>query len=699
MKLYSYTRNLPVLQSGEIAAVIFGALSDDDLHSFMEASPGPVMLMEEYKDGFVLSPAAEPINGDYALSPVEIEIPPSGGMLFWSYDFHHLARLQELAIGLNARFKVNRFHAGCGDLTTMLCKFVGLFAEDTQTYATRSAQLNGALAQLRREHEQTRKVLQSMQDVLWNIRGAPPRMTFIAKLGQGRLDAGFLERYDTNNFVQKLLVPTRGLAGIDIFVVEGCDSPGMMVFELSVTSTGEKLAEWHVEYSEAAPGWLHLPLSTIVSVNDPGAELRVTFVGPYSESPFLGLTDEIIIPPAYLAYGGTVPSDQMLCLRTWGGFPGIRNEAEASHLVNADNSRFFEYKLPPSTLALAMPCREYKAGFPCVVFQTSGELLVHPLFNTMVSAYVPGALPRWFKKIEAEVMVNGACMSKAEFAIAALPAGINPENVTPESVECLGSSGWIQISKNFCHELVGFSLCEPYTKGNLDLYLFTRVPDGKSVDYCQAQFVSVKVGMEISKAHTVLEAPSALAYWKEDEAISAPVEYRSLPASKLDQARPLQSYELDFTPFLVVPDAGVMIHPIEGSRNLVMIPKAVPIGATAVLANIRVGENCVSNVEFGLAVPIDDASLQHLDAVEIDGHSGFVAVTKEIGVSRLNGTVTLPLYHGLDREKDLYLYTRLPEGQSMNFADSYFESIRFAMTSESTSAPLESIREDVSLMS
>jgi|GEM_PF-6922145 len=682
MKLYSNIADTSTLQNGNIIVAILGETKNGELSSVEAIKELTIAQLNEYQDGFCIGLDTENSNKKARLEKAELKSLPSCPILFWSFDARQKTTLDNLVKALNKQYLRPRFSCGVGNSDALLINVLNLSFNDARVYAKRSSDLNKALSQLRQEHEQTRKVLQNMQDILWNIRGNPPRMTSVTKLGRGRINLNKLKKYNTNSISQKLLVPTKGLAGLDIYVAETCDAPGILRCELLITATQERVALWQMQYNDMQTGWIHFPLSTIFSQSHSSAELKITFTSPYDESPTIGLTDEIIITSAYMKINNEPQTGKILAMRTWGGFPGIKNESVSSNLPSNEDKAFFEYKLPYSILSNADVCIKYETDFSYLIAHPTGEILLHPLFDKEVSAYVEKALPRGFKEIEAEVIVKGECASKTEFAVAAVPQGTDPTKITPNSKECIGSSGWSPISQNFTPELIGFTLKEPYNKGELDLYIFTRVPKGQSVDYCQATFNSIKITLDMPKAKTIEESPSVLSF---DASISDDVidekyvlkTVKEIEDSILKTAYPLYQFNLNFVQFEVCPDKKIMLHPIENRINVALIPKAVPAGTKHIIADIQVGKKCISNVQFGIAVPVGTYNPDLIGAFDPTSKSLSSSNWKIIGVGTTQGTIKFTLPDVLAKNTDLYIFTKLVDGESMDYADSYFQNIRF----------------------
>jgi hypothetical protein len=677
MKLYTDVSMMGALQNAYVSACVYGNIIDNDLKA-VTGIPGFLLVnMGSVADGYFLSPCGTSISATSPAEMTELTAPPSGPMLLWSFEKDGLPELQRLADALNSKYLRSRFAADSGDIVQLQAQLMTLLARDAATYVKRCADLNSALSQLRQEHDLTRKVLQNMQDILWNIRGNPPRMTSVTKLGLGRITLDILKKQGANGFVQKLLVPSKGLAGIDIYVAEGCKSPGYLNAELSVAATGEKIASWRIPYPDITQGWLHFPLSTILALSYPSVDLRISFFSPHDDSPRLGLTDDGVLSSAFIQINGQPQTGKMLSMRTWGGFPGIKNELVASHLLEADHSAFFEYKLPPSVLSELKLCADFEAGFPVLNVDSEGVVLLHPLRDIIVSAYAPSALPRGVRQIEAEVIVNGNCPSTAEFAVAAVPQHLDPASINPDTAECVGSSGWMPISRNFSRELVGFTLAEPFVAEELDLYLFTRVPGGHSVDYCQAQFVSIKVAMDANKATTITESSSLLKPSPDHDLKNDSKSTLSLDETVLAKGTPLHSFNFDFDSFRVLPGKGIMLHPVSNHINVAILPGAVPVGTTRIAADIRIGSRCASQVTFGLALPNGKTDPTQIEVFDPEDIEAFLTASQSLRIGNNSDTIVFNLPGALPSASDLFLFTLLEEGESMDYTDSYFENIRF----------------------
>ena len=677
--LYTNSAIYSSFYNGRISVCIHG--SGADIRGLSEIAGINLFTIDRTKEGLAILPLSGKADGEL----IELTPPPSGEVLFWSLDKQSLPLLSKLVDELNDKFKHSRFSAGSGDVFALQSKVIEMLLLDVSNYVRRSSDLNNALSQLRQEHEITRKVLQSMQDMLWGIRGNPPRMNSFTKLGPDRISLQDLKKQEADSFTQKLLVPSKGLAGVDVYIVDGCDNPGYLNAELCITATGERVASWKIKYPDITPGWLHLPLSTILSLNYPRVDLKISFSSVYDDSPTLGLTDESVISPTFIQINGRVQSGKMLSMRTWAGFPGIRNESAASHLLGADNSHFFEYQLSTSALSKLKLSTDVSADFACLSIAPDGVILLHPLRNIEMSAFASSILPKGFRHIEAEVIVNGDCPSKIEFAIAALPSHVNPKTVTAISKECVGTSGWVAVSKNFSRELIGFTLAEPYFAGELDLYLFTRAPNGQSVDFAQANFSNLKIIVDINKAmpakDVAIAEPSDIS---KEEIIRLSTLMTPIARQTLATIKPLYNFQLDFNPFKFIPDKGFMLHPVSGAINVAMIPLAIPLGTTKIAVDISVVKSCISKVKFGISVPKKSSKFKKNVKFNPFDEDTMDTKTQILSAGRGSDCIIFTLPAPLTIETDIYFFTILEDGGSMNFASSYFENIRFLIGSASS---------------
>jgi hypothetical protein len=214
----------------------------------------------------------------------------------------------------------------------------------------------------------------------------------------------------------------------------------------------------------------------------------------------------------------------------------------------------------------------------------------------------------------------------------------------------------------------------------LDLYLFTRVPGGQSVDYCQAQFASIKVSMDTKKAITVTESPSLLKPSLESDLNDSYKPKISLDETILSNAYPLYSFKVDFDSFQILPGKGIMLHPVSDYINVAVLPAAVPVGTLRIAADIRIGSRCASQVTFGIALPKGINGFNHDKVFDPEDIESFLATYESLRIGKDSNTLIFNLPDMLQSVSDLYLFTLLEEGEPMNYADSYFENIRFMVS-------------------
>jgi hypothetical protein len=677
MQFYSDPHTIQQLQSGAITVLLYDKTKQEEVALLNDLKGIVVVRAVPKKEQLLLESLSSP-QEKASQEIIAVKTPPSGHTILWSAHEKDVPAMEAIVATLNSAYSQKRFSIGCGTADALKSKVIDLLLTDNQLYTRRATQLNAAIAQIRQEHELTRKVLHNMQDILWNVRGNPPRQTFFTKLGRNRISLDTLKQHNVTGFSQKLVIQSKGLAGIDIYISEKCDYPGVLICTLLAASTGEVLAQWKDAYSSLDNGWLHLPLSTILAQNNLGLELIVSFVSPYNDSPAIGLTDDVVSGAEYIKINGNVQQGAMLAMRTWGGFPGIRNESIKGRLPCTDDSTFFEYQIPITQLNQLRLTVDHNAGFPCLNVDNQGVILLHPLFNVEMSAYIPNSLPRGLCHIEAEVVVNGDCPSRTEFAIAAVEPHSDVSTITPTSKECVASSGWVPVSANFSRELIGFTLSEPYFKGDLDLYIFTRTPKDHSVDYCQAQFTSIKIGVSMNKATTIVESPIVQAYALPNEA-ELPEAVIPCDKERLQEARLLYDFSVNFTPFEILPNRSLLLHPILNKHNIAVIPLAVPASTTSIIADIRVGKKCIEDVQFGMFILKEGVTFDKARPFDLHDDTLYMS-TKIIGLKENAATLRLDLPAALQGATDLYLFTTLPANRTMDFATSYFDNIRYVVS-------------------
>jgi len=313
---------------------------------------------------------------------------PSNIAAIWAFNQQQAELLQLFCDWTEMRYGKPLAAVEVGDASELLLKLTATAFATAAQYQRRSTDLNNALSQIRIEHEETRQTLYRMQGLLWNIHDHPVKQTFSSRVGRTSFHPKELASAVEKTVVQPLPISGRGFAGVDLFVVEPSEAAGLLLCTLRDTATKESYGQWIANYSSIQSGWLNFSLPIVLDANPQFMELVLQFTGSEDDGPSLGVSDTVIFGQASASSTG-----KTLALRTWAGLPGLKNEATASNVHWIDDAKWFEYVLPKNVFAEARKGIEHPSDFEYLVRHSDGRMLLHPLNNVEVSAFIPYLMP------------------------------------------------------------------------------------------------------------------------------------------------------------------------------------------------------------------------------------------------------------------------------------------------------------------
>jgi hypothetical protein len=358
-------------------------------------------------------------------------------------------------------------------------------------HLTRNSQvLLGNLTALRAELEHHARIPPEVEDLVANLRLAPPRLTFTspattneiapphAQAENGAADAGDWLR-------QRLPIGARGFLGVDLHVARPGVGDGMLIAELVGLDAGDTLATWHVQYGELCAGWLPLRLDVASTRPWRSLELRLKAVGgeavPHLSVGPVGLLNEyqLVVPTEHLAFAHT--EGAMITLRLWGSLPGIKvptaTDREATSL-SADPVA----AIPDQVVASVRLTRELPASFQVFGYLDRGQVLHRPVRTTPAAACISLPTTSGLIGILCEAVIDDArCQTRLACRLVVTASGYGPD-AAERGEGVLAASEWIWLDKPLkAYKLIARLPTPQNTQ--VDVHLFTRLPEGGTYQY------------------------------------------------------------------------------------------------------------------------------------------------------------------------------------------------------------------------
>lgn len=475
---------LPSLYDGSPKVLV--ATPRDRQRTFVPPADAMRWLVAETSDGaeFVLSLAD---GGTVGLDRRRIELPPTNVWAVWSPG--NMIPITGLAdwwsrIGGNGAepIFIN------GDAATLHSALVERSLAEVARLTRLNQSLIEDLAALRESWARAIRLPPELEELLANLRAAPPRLVFetpagnddtavpVAGAGDGGSPAGLRQR---------LPIGARGFLGVDLHVAAPGAGDGFLDVALVVLETEAELAHWQIPYRELEAGWLPLRLPVASAETGRGLELRIQALGgtmaPRLACAPVGLLKEY----ACMASAGEGPGSTMLEFRLWGSIPGLKAPTGVG-LAALPASPVIA--IPERVIATARSTRDLTWAYPYFGYLDRGRVLLRPLKSSPASAACV-SLPAkpGLAALSCEATIDdGQCKTRLLVRLVATRPGHGADDAE-QGVGVLASSEWIELAEPLKPFALTVRLPEPES-GPVDLHFFSRLPEGGKLDHGRVIF-------------------------------------------------------------------------------------------------------------------------------------------------------------------------------------------------------------------
>lgn len=413
-----------------------------------------------------------------------LTVPPANVWVVWVEDPASVPVAERLLAWWRGAGGASGFPDLCiGDVRDLERLLLRRAFAEAEALCRRNRDLQFGLSALRAGLAEETRPSPELLDLVENLRLAGPRLIYQNSCSGGTITVPEVPLTASPSgsagaLVQPLPIWARGLAGIDLRIVDPGEEPGVLAVTLHAADAGQDLAYWQVPAAELRAGWLPLHLDAALSSSCRALELRVGHVGANGRPPVLGTagTGALTEFAAVVRESDPALAAGMLALRIWGGVPGV-GTGEARHLSAHPLPKMLECPLPDPVVARARLVSKHQVSHTVFAPFGPGRLLLHPVRGAVSTACLPLAEETGFKQASCQVVVEDArCRTPVGCKLVVAVPGTTPEQAARDE-GVLASSGWIVLDRPERPAQLVADLAEPWT-GPVDLYLFSDLPQG-----------------------------------------------------------------------------------------------------------------------------------------------------------------------------------------------------------------------------
>jgi hypothetical protein len=455
--------------------------------TFVRPTDALAWFVASVSDGgdFILTGAD---GGTVGIDRRPIELPPANVWIVWSPD--GAAPVAGLADWWS---RVGGAEAGPifvhGDSATLSAALFECSLAEISRLTRANQLLIEDLAVLRENRERDVRLPSELQELLVNLRVAPPRLVF--ETPAANCDTGIPATRAVDDgptsisgLRQRLPMGARGLLGIDLHVSAPGTGDGVLEVALVAQEAAEELARWRIPYRDLDVGWLPLRLPAASALTWRSLELRVhatAGTAPRLSCAPTGLLGEY----AYVAPAGDSPSGTMLAFKLWGGIPGLEAAAgfETAPLPANPVVAILDH-----VIAAARSTRDLTWAYPYFGYIDRGQVLLRPLRVVPPSAACI-SLPamRGLAAVSCEARIDDAlCRTRLLVRLVATRPGHGADDAE-QGVGVVASSEWIELAEPLKPFALAARLPAPKS-GPVDLHFFSRLPEGGTLDHGRVIF-------------------------------------------------------------------------------------------------------------------------------------------------------------------------------------------------------------------
>lgn len=398
-----------------------------------------------------------------------------------------------------------------GDKTALKEVLLSRSLEESQRLARVNEMLLRDIAAIREAMESHVRIPQEVQELVENLRLAPAKLIFSGPARSGAISIPFLqpgqlatmggELGGANALCQRLPVTARGFGGLDLTVVDPGSGIGRLHIALVARDSDERLADWRIRLEDLREGTMPLRLEKYSSLPWRPLELRILAEGS-GKAPRLGTSAAGLLPEFGVEQPeGDAPSEEarMLSMRIWGGFPGLPTDAALRGMTALPPPNPV-VTIDPADIAEVRLTREINESYPCFGYLESGRVLLRPFPKRISAALVP--LPDYdgLSAIKCSIAVDESrCRTRGLAArIVVMPPGLGPdeaERAAASGEGALAASDWVELDHPMDARPIRADLAAP-GRGPVDLHLFTRLPDGGSIQHVRMIFAKFEAEID-----------------------------------------------------------------------------------------------------------------------------------------------------------------------------------------------------------
>jgi len=473
---------LPSLYDGSPKILV--ATPRDQPSAFVPPDDAMRWLVAETSDGieFILSAASGEAAG---ADRRKIELPPTNVWAVWSPE-------TTISVGGLADWWARAGGDGAepifvhGDASMLRNALIERSLAEVARLTRLNQSLIEDLSALRESWAHAVRLPPELEELLANLRAAPPRLIFETPAAHDDVAAPNAEAADggaSASLRQRLPMGARGFLGIDLHVATPGTGDGVLDMTLVVPETEAEVAHWRVAYHALEAGWLPLRLPSASALTWRGLELRIQASGGTAAPRLACAPTGLLKEYACRSPAGEIPDGTMLAFRLWGGIPELKTPKGLAALPANPM-----IAIPEQVVATARSTRELTWAYPHFGYLDRGRVLLRPLKTSPASAAcISLSAKPGLAALSCEATIDdGLCKTRLLVRLVATRLGHGADDAE-QGVGVLAASEWIELTEPLKPFALTARLTEPES-GPVDLHIFSRLPDGGKLDHGRVLF-------------------------------------------------------------------------------------------------------------------------------------------------------------------------------------------------------------------
>lgn len=426
-----------------------------------------------------------------------IELPPGNVWAVWTFDAIPLTGLSDWWSRAAGAGDEPAFVTG--DATALSAALIERSLAEVGRLTRANQLLIEDLAALRESWAHDVRLPPELEELLANLRAAPPRLVFETPGASG--DAGVPAAGDdpAPGLRQRLPMGARGFLGVDLHVAAAGAGDGVLDVALVVLETEGELARWRLPYHELEAGWLPLRLPSASTSTWRALELRIHASGgataPRLSCAPAGLLGEY----ACAAPDGDAPSGTMLLFRLWGGIPGLKTFASSETAALPANP---VVAIPEQMVAAARSTRDLTWAYSYFGYLDRGRVLLRPLKELPASAACISlpAKPGLAAVSCKAAIDDGFCKTRLLTRLVVTGPGHSADDAE-QGVGVLAASEWVELAEPLKPFALTARLPQPES-GPVEIHFLSRLPKGGTLEHGRVIFSRFEAELDERAAWT-----------------------------------------------------------------------------------------------------------------------------------------------------------------------------------------------------